>query len=376
MTEVLAADSRGYFSRAVEGLVRGGWSLKSIPESGRLAPNKGQRIRLDSGPRRLETRLFMYAVGDTGRGRPSERRIEITSTYENTAKIRGVQDVVLGVDRATGVLVGFDPRRMDKGGETHNATSFFDQKGLGLARRGPLAQLARPSQLFGTEYHAFFEPHLLAEYLFNLGAIHAGTYGGGGAFASVTRKQGAIALKAPAGARGGDTVVVSRRAAPPKPRKAKAADVMSYEAGESPKAPLTPEEFEAIRRRGEENGELGEAEALEYERRRLKSAKRTDLAAKVKWVSKDDVRLGYDIRSYETDGSDRFVEVKSTQGTGKSFHISRNEVRAAEKHGKNYVILRLTKVRDRPAIEEIRDPAQLVADGGAALEPTVYRLKR
>jgi hypothetical protein len=39
---------------------------------------------------------------------------------------------VLGVDRDSDLLVGFDPRRLEHGGTSSNATNFFDVDALEL----------------------------------------------------------------------------------------------------------------------------------------------------------------------------------------------------------------------------------------------------
>ena len=52
--------------------------------------------------------------------------------------------------------------------------------------------------------------------------------------------------------------------------------------------------------------------------------------------------LGYDILSYETDGRERFVEVKTTGfGEMTPFFVSRNEVRASGEIGDQYRLCRV-----------------------------------
>jgi hypothetical protein len=89
-------------------------------------------------------------------------------------------------------------------------------------------------------------------------------------------------------------------------------------------------------RRDAENarlGRLGEEFVLELERRRLHDdAERPDLARRVEWTA--DVRgdgAGYDIASFNQDGSARLIEVKTT-GLGKAFpfYVTANEVRCSD----------------------------------------------
>lgn len=80
-------------------------------------------------------------------------------------------------------------------------------------------------------------------------------------------------------------------------------------------------------------GRLGEELVFELEKRRLHDdAQRPELARQVEWTS--DVRgdgAGYDIASFNQDGSRRYIEVKTT-GLGKAFpfYVSANEVRCSE----------------------------------------------
>lgn len=117
-----------------------------------------------------------------------------------------------------------------------------------------------------------------------------------------------------------------------------------------------PKKVDYIRKqeRNSEVGQLGEAFALAYERWRL--AKHPDLAKKIVHVSLEDDTLGYDIKSFETDGRVRYVEVKATEGPlATRFFISANEIACAEQHAGDYLILRVGNVRNKPVCCEIRD---------------------
>lgn len=91
-------------------------------------------------------------------------------------------------------------------------------------------------------------------------------------------------------------------------------------------------------------GLAGELLALEYEKASLASAGRPDLAALVDHVSvSQGDGAGYDIRSFNPDGSDRFVEVKTTTGAANSpFLISANEVAFSEDAGDAFVLFRIS----------------------------------
>ncbi len=78
-------------------------------------------------------------------------------------------------------------------------------------------------------------------------------------------------------------------------------------------------------------GEDGEQFVLELERSRLEAAGQPELAEKVAWVSKEvGDGLGYDIESFEEDGHQIFIEVKTTKGPiDTPFYLTENERRVA-----------------------------------------------
>jgi hypothetical protein len=75
-------------------------------------------------------------------------------------------------------------------------------------------------------------------------------------------------------------------------------------------------------------GSKGEAFVVKEEQARLTELNRTDLAEKVCRVSIDDDSLGYDVLSYEADGRERYIEVKTSgaKTTGVRFFMSSNEM--------------------------------------------------
>ncbi|MBN8608776.1 MAG: DUF3883 domain-containing protein, partial [Caulobacterales bacterium] len=114
-------------------------------------------------------------------------------------------------------------------------------------------------------------------------------------------------------------------------------------------------------------GKLGEEFAFQFERWRLRN--HPDLLGKIEHVSKTDDTLGYDILSFETDGTPRYVEVKSTVGPIETrFFISANEVACAQAKGATYLILRVGDLPDHPKCCEIRHPF----DDTVELLPATY----
>ena len=90
-------------------------------------------------------------------------------------------------------------------------------------------------------------------------------------------------------------------------------------------------------------GFLGEDLVLQWEAKKLREAGQEKLAADVRHASLlDGDHLGYDIRSFDDDGKERFIEVKTTmRGHRHPFHVSINQLRTSEKLGTAYNLYRL-----------------------------------
>src|SRR5262249_56252864 len=91
---------------------------------------------------------------------------------------------------------------------------------------------------------------------------------------------------------------------------------------------LEPAERDA---RNRELGKAGERFVVEFERDRLRRAGRDDLSGDVRWVSDlDGDGYGYDVRSFEPDGQERLLEIKTTCGHERTaFRLTRREVHLA-----------------------------------------------
>lgn len=90
-------------------------------------------------------------------------------------------------------------------------------------------------------------------------------------------------------------------------------------------------------------GKAGEEFVLGVERERLKAAKRSDLARKVRWVAEEEGDgAGYDVLSFEPSGEERLLEVKTTNGSARTpFFLTRNECRCAEERAEDWRIYRV-----------------------------------
>jgi hypothetical protein len=137
-------------------------------------------------------------------------------------------------------------------------------------------------------------------------------------------------------------------------------------------------QFIAIRRdyvqreaRNRSLGRAGEEFVVEYEKWRLNQFGEGGLASKVDWASQSKGDgLGYDVRSFETDGRVKFIEVKTTSfGVATPFFLTANEIRFSEQNESTFHLYRVFEFRQHPRL--------FVLDGKPAqhcvLEPVTFR---
>jgi hypothetical protein len=96
-------------------------------------------------------------------------------------------------------------------------------------------------------------------------------------------------------------------------------------------------------------GEMGEQYVLNIEKNKLKN---TEYINRIRQVSQDDNSAGYDILSYELDGTELYIEVKTTDKNYDSFFITQNELDksiAYESAGKKCIIYRVINILSNPS---------------------------
>lgn len=102
-------------------------------------------------------------------------------------------------------------------------------------------------------------------------------------------------------------------------------------------------------------GQAGELFIVQYEKWRLAQLGVTQLADKVEHVA--DTRgdgLGYDVLSFEVDGRERFIEVKTTaHDAATPFFVSSNEVQFAREQTDRFRLYRLFNFRTDPKFFEL-----------------------
>jgi MrcB-like, N-terminal domain/Domain of unknown function (DUF3883) len=97
------------------------------------------------------------------------------------------------------------------------------------------------------------------------------------------------------------------------------------------RAPIDPKKR---RRKGSPEsrkvGDAGERVVVKYERERLIGLGKTELADRVRWHAEEREFVGWDVTSFEDDGSPFYIEVKSSVGRAfSSFGLTVNEWKAA-----------------------------------------------
>ena len=121
-------------------------------------------------------------------------------------------------------------------------------------------------------------------------------------------------------------------------------------------------------------GELGEQFVIKFEKARLSSLGRDDLANDIDWVSKTKGDgAGYDIRSFDGDtDKEIFIEVKTTNSNKhQPFLISSNEVSFSEIHQDQYALYRLFQFRSKPGLFTLKGNI----DTHVILVPELYKAR-
>ena len=118
-------------------------------------------------------------------------------------------------------------------------------------------------------------------------------------------------------------------------------------------------------------GNIGEQFVYLFERYRLETLGKPDLAEKVIWVSKNlGDGYGYDILSFDENGNRTYIEVKSTtKGKRSRFFLTANEFEVSQQKQDSYKIYRVFNLPNEPKIFIISTPLKQFV----SLVPTQYR---
>lgn len=99
-------------------------------------------------------------------------------------------------------------------------------------------------------------------------------------------------------------------------------------------------------------GAAGEAFVLNYEKARLLHAGKDSLSDRIEHVSATEGDgAGYDIRSFNVDGTDRLIEAKTTRyGIDTPFFLTANELRVSDENRDRYHLYRVFEFRETPKL--------------------------
>jgi hypothetical protein len=123
---------------------------------------------------------------------------------------------------------------------------------------------------------------------------------------------------------------------------------------------LTGVDYLGREQRNRSLASAGEAFVLALEQQRLLEAGCDVLAGHVEHVSGDHGEsLGYDLRSYELDGRERLIQVKTTRYRKETpFYLNAHEVAISALHRERYWIYRVYNFRDTPCVYAMNGPLQ------------------
>ncbi len=123
-------------------------------------------------------------------------------------------------------------------------------------------------------------------------------------------------------------------------------------------------------------GDRGEQIVVVAERQYLIDNGRADLSKKVDQISKRDDTVGYDIQSYDKDGNEKYIEVKSTlRPVGLiNIYISGNELLIAENKNNYYFYIVYDVGDTTPSIWKIKG-TDFLSDSNIEKKPILYKIK-
>jgi len=125
---------------------------------------------------------------------------------------------------------------------------------------------------------------------------------------------------------------------------------------------LSQKTLNSILKNQEELGYLAELKIIEYEKMRLNNFPK--LINNIEHTAKNNVRAGYDIKSWEKNDKERYIEVKAVSLSDFCFHWSRNEIDKSKQLKNQYFLYLLPVITknefDINSIEIIKDPYKIM----------------
>ncbi len=140
--------------------------------------------------------------------------------------------------------------------------------------------------------------------------------------------------------------------------------------GETPRVGIR-RDYAAREARNTSLGFAGEELVVKFERQRLLKAGRVTLAEKVEHVSRTQGDgLGFDVLSFDEQGDERFIEVKTTTFAKETpFFASSAELKFARQNSQRFSLFRLFDFRKAPKCFMMQGPIEI----HCSLDPVTYR---
>ena len=138
-------------------------------------------------------------------------------------------------------------------------------------------------------------------------------------------------------------------------------------------------DFDALNKYKKKVGDVGEQIVMQYEREYLRLHGREDLARKIVHSSIElGDGLGYDIKSYDLSGTEKFIEVKSTKKDNQNdFYMPDNEMKMANKifaEGGLYKIYRVYDIDENKLTAKICQYDPPIPDGLFEMVPVTWKV--
>ncbi|HEY4417362.1 MAG TPA: DUF3883 domain-containing protein [Verrucomicrobiae bacterium] len=133
-------------------------------------------------------------------------------------------------------------------------------------------------------------------------------------------------------------------------------------------------DYEARQKKTKRTGDRGELIVLALEKQRLIQGGKSELAEKVDHVADSEDGLGYDILSFEDDGTERPIEVKATTGPNlqNGFYLSANELEKSAELANYHLYIVFSALSKSPRVFTMKQPN--LKDLGLELEPLIYHV--
>ena len=125
-------------------------------------------------------------------------------------------------------------------------------------------------------------------------------------------------------------------------------------------------------------GKKGEQIVYDFEKQTLIDAGKVELASKVKIISEESDSYGYDILSYNEDGSEKHIEVKATKSSPNGsfqFYISEHEKEVHESDEKHIIYIVFGYQTKEPKIFKLGKLGIITENKKLIVKPTSYIIK-